>query len=239
MSPTRRRFLQSLSAGALAAGLPRWAYARTFDPSREQAPAVRDPKYREWSAAALGEAKRLGCSYADIRFTRNRSQNIAVRNGQIMRAGGGGGFGPARRRDRDLRLRRPRDSQRRLGLRQQPARHARRDQARHRHRHRRRARQRGREEARRAARAGAGLRRVLAGADREGSVGGAARRKDRHAPRRDRDDAEEPVGAVRGRDGRLRARVEIPGDQRRVVHRAGVPFHQLQPRRDRAHRHAR
>ena len=95
MHPSRRKFLQTLSAGALAAGLPRWAYARAFDPAREQAPAVRDPKYREWSAAALGEAKRLGCSYADIRFTRNRAQNIAVRNGQIMRAGGGGGFGPA------------------------------------------------------------------------------------------------------------------------------------------------
>ena len=95
MSPTRRKFLQSLSAGALAAGLPRWTYARAFDPAREQAPAVRDPKYREWSAASLGEAKRLGCSYADIRFTRNRAQNISVRNGQIMRAGGGGGFGPA------------------------------------------------------------------------------------------------------------------------------------------------
>jgi TldD protein len=96
MHPSRRTFLQSLTAGAVAAGLPRWAYARAFDPAREQAPAVRDPKYREWSAAALGEAKRLGCSYADIRFTRNRAQNIAVRNGQIMRVGGGGGgFGPA------------------------------------------------------------------------------------------------------------------------------------------------
>jgi len=91
MNPTRRQLLQTLTVGALGAGLPRWAYARTFDPMREQAPAVRDPKYREWSTAALGEAKRLGCSYADIRFTRNRAQNIAVRNGQIMR--GGGGFG--------------------------------------------------------------------------------------------------------------------------------------------------
>src|SRR5438445_6817792 len=95
MHPSRRKFLQTLSAGALAAGMPRWAYARAVDPSREQAPQTRDPKYRDWSTAALGEAKRLGCSYADIRFTRNRAQNIAVRNGQIMRAGGGGGFGPA------------------------------------------------------------------------------------------------------------------------------------------------
>src|SRR6185369_15092163 len=91
MHPSRRKFLQTLSAGALATSLPRWAYARAFDPAREQTPAVRDPKYREWSTAALGEAKRLGCSYADIRFTRNRTQSIAVRNGQILR--GGGGFG--------------------------------------------------------------------------------------------------------------------------------------------------
>src|SRR3954464_1057504 len=95
MHPSRRKFLQTLGAGAVAAGLPRWTYARTFDPAREQAPAGRDPKDRDWSTAALGEAKRLGCSYADIRFTRNRAQNIPVRNGQIMRAGGGGGFGPS------------------------------------------------------------------------------------------------------------------------------------------------
>ena len=75
----------------MVAGAPKWAFARPIDPMREQAPAVRDPKYREWSTVALAEAKRLGCSYADIRFTRNRTQSIAVRNGQILR--GGGGFG--------------------------------------------------------------------------------------------------------------------------------------------------
>lgn len=56
---------------------------------------MRDPKYREWSSAALAEAKRLGCSYADIRFTRNRAQSIAVRNGLIQRGGGGFGGGDA------------------------------------------------------------------------------------------------------------------------------------------------
>ena len=61
---------------------------------------MRDPKYREWSTAALGEAKRLGCSYADIRFTRNRAQNIAVRNGQIMRAAAAAGSDPAATRPR-------------------------------------------------------------------------------------------------------------------------------------------
>ena len=48
-----------------------------------------------------------------------------------------------------------------------------------------------------------------------------------HAAQRHRDDAEEPVGAVRGRVGELRARMEVPRDERRLVHRAGVPFHQL------------
>jgi TldD protein len=95
MTQSRRRFLQSLGAGAVVAGAPRWALARTFDPLREQAPPVRDPKYREWSTVALGEAKRLGCSYADIRFTRNRAQSIGVRNGQILRGGFGFGGGDA------------------------------------------------------------------------------------------------------------------------------------------------
>ena len=76
---------------------------------------------------ALAEAKRLGCTYADIRFTRNRSHGLNVRNGQLDgSAGGAGGFGDDRRL-RDLRLRRPRDPQRRVGLCEQPDRHARRD----------------------------------------------------------------------------------------------------------------
>jgi TldD protein len=90
MSLSRRKFLQSLAAGAAIAGTPRSAVARTFDPTREPPPVVRDPKYREWSVIALGEGKRLGCSYTDIRFTRNRAQSIGVRNGQILRGGGGG-----------------------------------------------------------------------------------------------------------------------------------------------------
>ena len=85
-SPNRRDFLRTIGAGAVAAGMPTWAFARTINPARAQTPPpVRDPRYREWSAVALGEAKRLGCSYADIRFTRNRSQSLALRNGQITR----------------------------------------------------------------------------------------------------------------------------------------------------------
>ena len=93
--PHRREFLKVLGTGAVAAGMPAWAFARVVDPRQDPAPPVRDPRYREWSAVALGEARRLGCSYADIRFTRNRSQSLTLRNGQISTAPGfgGGGFG--------------------------------------------------------------------------------------------------------------------------------------------------
>ena len=92
----RRDFLKALTAGAVAAGVPAWAYARPVNTDQEPAPPARDPRYREWSNVALAEAKRLGCSYADIRFTRNRSQSLTLRNGQIFAGGGrfgGDGFG--------------------------------------------------------------------------------------------------------------------------------------------------
>ena len=133
--------------------------------------------------------------------------------------------------DRDVRVRRPRDSQRRLGVRQQSAGHARGDQARHRRRHRRRARQRHREKARRAARA-ACRPTTSSGRCRSRRIRGRcrSRRKSSTCARVTCDDAEEPVGAVRRRVDELRARVEIPGDERRLVHRAGVPLHLLRRR---------
>ena len=76
--------------------MPAWTYARPVNPAQEPAPPVRDPRYREWSMVALAEAKRLGCSYADVRFTRNRSQSLTLRNGQIFAGSGrfgGDGFG--------------------------------------------------------------------------------------------------------------------------------------------------
>ena len=79
--PTRRRFLETTGFGAIGIGLAGpGSLARTLD---EPFPKTKDPKYREWSAVALKEAKRLGCTYADIRFTRNRSHGLHVRNGQL------------------------------------------------------------------------------------------------------------------------------------------------------------
>jgi TldD protein len=90
---TRRAFTKAVGLGALGLGLaPGFSYARQ---AAEPAPAIKDPKYRNWSEDALREAKRLGCTYADIRFTRNRSNGVAVRNGRITSSGniGFGQFG--------------------------------------------------------------------------------------------------------------------------------------------------
>ena len=91
----RRDFLKALGAGAVAVGVSPWTFARPIVAEQEPAQPLHDPRYREWSAVALGEAKRLGCTYADIRFTRNRSQSISLRNGQLSAPVGflGGGFG--------------------------------------------------------------------------------------------------------------------------------------------------
>ena len=86
------------------------------------------------------------------------------------RAGGGSAAAAASAPDdRRGRLRRARDPQRRVGLRQQPDRHRGRDPPDHAHRGRSRQGERDREEDRRQARAGAGLPDLLGDADREGS----------------------------------------------------------------------
>jgi TldD protein len=88
MKHNRRDFVRTLGAGALGLSAARFGYA--LPPDADQ-PPVRDPRYRDWSLIALEEAKRRGCTYCDIRFTRNRSSNVSVRNDQV--GGGGGGFG--------------------------------------------------------------------------------------------------------------------------------------------------
>ncbi len=91
LMPSRREFIQATGCAALGLGLAGpHVYARSL---REPFAQTRDPQYREWSLIALGEAKTLGCSYADIRFTRNRSHGLRVRNGQLTNVGGQVNFG--------------------------------------------------------------------------------------------------------------------------------------------------
>lgn len=91
MSQSRRTFVKTLGAGALAMGATHFLRV----PQAEATPVeLRNPRYREWGTLALATARSLGCTYADIRFTRNQAQSLSVRNGQL---GGGfegfGGFG--------------------------------------------------------------------------------------------------------------------------------------------------
>ena len=234
----RREFLKVLGAGAVAAGVPAWTFARPVNPAQELAPPVRDPRYREWSTVALAEAKRLGCSYADIRFTRNRSQSLTLRNGQIFSGGGRfggdgfggrGGGGTVETYGFGIRvihggvwgfasspLVTPEEIKRVAGV------------------------------ATDIARASAVAKKtdvrlapvekydeVLADAVRERPVVGAARGESRAPPRRHERDPEDAGHPLRQRDRRLRVRVEVPRDERGLVHRAALPLLQLHRRRRR------
>ncbi len=87
---TRREFARTVGLGTI--GLSLTPSLLSAQRSTSPFPPVKDPKYRSWSEDALREAKRLGCSYADVRFTRNSSAGIAVRNGRLT-ASGNIGFG--------------------------------------------------------------------------------------------------------------------------------------------------
>lgn len=54
---------------------------------------VLDSPFKGLADIALAEARRLGCSYADIRFTRNTNDSVAVRDRIVVDSGGFGGAG--------------------------------------------------------------------------------------------------------------------------------------------------
>jgi TldD protein len=102
MAHTRRDFVKALGAGAI--GLTAFGRTAYAVPGDLPFPEMRNPQYRTWSDSALKAAKALGCTYADIRFTRNRQQTLNVRNGRLTGGfqsyggfgeGGGGGGGAA------------------------------------------------------------------------------------------------------------------------------------------------
>src|SRR5262245_57155725 len=60
-----------------------------------QSPA-KDPlqsPFKGLSDIALGEARKIGCAYADVRFTRSVNSNVNASGGPDRNAGEGGGFG--------------------------------------------------------------------------------------------------------------------------------------------------
>ncbi len=92
MSPTRRDFLKYTGATGVAIASSDMI-ANLIAQSPKGDPMT--SPFKGMADIALGEAKRAGCSYADIRFTRSVSTGVNA-NGSNDRndtGGGGGGFG--------------------------------------------------------------------------------------------------------------------------------------------------
>src|SRR5262245_55151582 len=85
----RRDFVKTLSATGLALYASDLVGELVAQGPRGQ---VLASKFKGLSDIALGEAKRMGCTYADIRFTRNVNDSVAVRD-RIVTDGFGFGSG--------------------------------------------------------------------------------------------------------------------------------------------------
>ena len=88
----RREFVKTLGATGVA------LYASDLMGDLiAQSPRARvlESKFKGLADIVLGDAKRLGCSYADVRFTRNVSDSVGLRDRIVTGGGGfgGGGFG--------------------------------------------------------------------------------------------------------------------------------------------------
>ena len=207
---------------------------------------VLESKFKGLSDIALLEAKTQGCTYADIRFTRNTNSGVNATGGNRDfddfgggfggRGGGRGGRGRRTGRRRGLRrrrrrgterrrgLRRARHPQRRLGLREQPDRHRGRDSAHHAHGYRSGQGERDRQAHGRQAGARAGVHRVLVERLQEGPAHGPAGREAGLRPEGRRRGRQDEGSHQRQRLGAARARVEVLRELGRVLHRAG-DFH--------------
>jgi TldD protein len=91
MSPTRRSFIASMSAGALALYSHDLVAQLIADGVRGNAAGS---PFRGLSDIALAEARLAGCSYADVRFTTSRNlPGASATSGGGAGAGAGGGAG--------------------------------------------------------------------------------------------------------------------------------------------------
>ncbi len=86
----RRTFMKTLSATGAAIYASDLVGELVAQTARGR---VLDSRFKGLSDVALGEAKRLGCTYADIRFTRNITDSVAVRDRVVVDSFGFGGAG--------------------------------------------------------------------------------------------------------------------------------------------------
>jgi len=95
MSPTRREFIKTASAASVII-----ASSNLVGELLAQSPKGNPmtSTFKGMADVALAEAKRLGCTYADIRFTRSVSTPVNANGGPDSQPGGGrgGGFGGGR-----------------------------------------------------------------------------------------------------------------------------------------------
>ncbi|HXT14548.1 MAG TPA: TldD/PmbA family protein [Gemmatimonadaceae bacterium] len=90
MGQTRREFIKSASTSAAMAGLAgsfltgRNAADSLVSPLNPYAaPIAAEPNIKELAAVALDAAKSAGADYADVRFVRNRNQNVSTREQRV------------------------------------------------------------------------------------------------------------------------------------------------------------
>src|SRR5256885_11098202 len=96
MSPSRRDFLKYTGAAGLVVASGDLV-AELIAQSPKGNPLT--SQFKGLSDIALGEAKKVGCAYADVRFTRSVSSGVNASGGNDRNADGGGfggGFGGGR-----------------------------------------------------------------------------------------------------------------------------------------------
>jgi TldD protein len=86
---TRREFIKSTTAAAAMAGFAaqsstgRYATDALVAPSPYSPIVAAEPNVKELAMIALDAAKSAGADYADVRFVRNRSQNLSAREQRV------------------------------------------------------------------------------------------------------------------------------------------------------------
>ena len=91
MGQTRREFIKSTTAAAAMAGIAAHRLtgraatdALVSPPPSPYSPIVAaEPNVKELAMLALDAAKSAGADYADVRFVRNRSQNVSTREQRV------------------------------------------------------------------------------------------------------------------------------------------------------------
>ena len=90
MGQTRREFIKSTTAAAAMAGIAAHSPTGRFatdalvsPPSPYSSLVAAEPNVKELAMIALDAAKSAGADYADVRFVRNRSQNLSTREQRV------------------------------------------------------------------------------------------------------------------------------------------------------------